>query len=531
MRRFGLLALAAGLVWSVLPVAPAGVGAQTNTITLSLIGSDSNAVTAVGEDGGTQMLRLRATASPAPSSNATVLISTSTTGGATAGSFNQQKTMCTSGDFCVDLTGISVPIAANSTTGTSSAFPVAPRSDTITELHESFQFEGRGVTGYTVSAATLTITDQDRAIKVNVTPDVYKENEGETIENTAASNYIHIATSANVVVGGVTDGVFTVSTSSTYNQNLTYTQGDTTTLRLLVEAGSASVLHTTDYQTEHAQDVWTSRNKDDDSPMGAKINANMVTGLLEGVWTPGLDLRYTIKRDAVVEPDEIFYVKVNAPSGWTSFRTPLTIKDGNLVGFTVDTDGNESGNQDTIAEGADGSGVSVAASFSGATSSVISSVTTVTLSASAETPAGAGKATTADFTYTPSTPNTITFPARSIAPSGTAMLAGLSITDDSVVEGPETFLVGGSSELGDATASTLTIYDNDSDIELEVSPSVVGEKAGTQEITVTARFKGSTSILTEATAVAVTVAGAGGATPQNGPSESPALHLPPYPSE
>ena len=52
MRRLLAVALAAGLVWSVLPVAPTTVGAQTNTITLSVVdSSDTNtAVTALGED-------------------------------------------------------------------------------------------------------------------------------------------------------------------------------------------------------------------------------------------------------------------------------------------------------------------------------------------------------------------------------------------------------------------------------------------------------------------------------------------------
>ena len=55
----------------------------------------------------------------------------------------------------------------------------------------------------------------------------------------------------------------------------------------------------------------------------------------------------------------------------------------------------------------------------------------------------------------------------------------------------------------------LTIYDDDADIELEVSPSSVEEQATAQRVTVTARFKGSSSVLTSATDVAVTVAGVG----------------------
>ena len=75
MRRFGMLALAAVLAAAVL--APGGSGelvAQTTTattlpaITLSLIDSEGNPVTAVGEDSGTKALRVRGTAASAPSS-------------------------------------------------------------------------------------------------------------------------------------------------------------------------------------------------------------------------------------------------------------------------------------------------------------------------------------------------------------------------------------------------------------------------------------------------------------------------------
>ena len=521
MRRLGLLALAVGLVWSVLPVVPAGVGAQT-TITLSLVDGSGNAVTSVGEDSGTKVVRLKATAATAPTANLRVTISgAGTAAGANRVNLNagrpgaSERLVCIAGDYCDDDAPWQVTIPKNQTSFTSASFTLYLRSDTITENHETIQYTGTAA-GYTVTPASLTITDQDRAIKLNVSPVVFTESgAGETMFFTHAERHF---LSRSVVLGGVTNGVFTPSTSSTYNRSLTYTSTDTTTLRFQLEAGTASVKQTIDFDPHnHPEDVWTSRNDDGDDPMGAKIGANMVSGVLEGVYDTGLSLIFAIKRDAVVEGDEVVYVKVNPPTGWTSFRTPLTIKDGNVVGFTVDTDSGEDGNQDIIVEGASGSGVSVSASFSGATlstgatSSSVSSVTTVMLSTALDAPAGAGKATAADFSYAPSTPNTIVFPARSVSPSGSATLAGLTITDDAVVEGPETFLVGGSSALGAATASALTIYDDDADVELGLSLSSVEEQAGAQQVTVTARFKGSSSILTSATSVAVTVAGAGGA--------------------
>ena len=83
-----------------------------------------------------------------------------------------------------------------------------------------------------------------------------------------------------------------------------------------------------------------------------------------------------------------------------------------------------------------------------------------------------------------------------------------------MVEGPETFEVGGSSALGDSQGGhVLTIVDDDdADIDLSWSLSSVEEQSGAQSVTVTASFKGATSILAAATPVSVTVAGAGGAT-------------------
>ena len=67
----------------------------------------------------------------------------------------------------------------------------------------------------------------------------------------------------------------------------------------------------------------------------------------------------------------------------------------------MDTDSEATGNQDVLTEGDSGSGVSVSAAFWDATSSVISSATTVTLNTAVQTPAGAGKAAAADFSYAP----------------------------------------------------------------------------------------------------------------------------------
>ena len=512
MRRLGLLALAAGLVLSVLPVAPTTVGAQT-TITLSFVDGSGNAVTSAGEDSGIMTVRLKASVATAPTSSLRVRFG-NTAGTATGGALRNERALdpwrpplwvCPSGDYCFQDDPLSVDIPANSTTGMSSNFKIWLLSDKVTEAHETIIVPGTA-SGYTVNSATFTINDQDRTLKVNTDFSVVYESGTNAF---VTETYEHLyRPNPRVVVGGVTNNVFIPSTSSTFGSALS-------NMRMKTVGGTASYFEHAQVLTQsiaNTYDVTGSHNENANDPTHTTIAANSITsGAFSGVHGPATPT-LGISRDQIVEADEIFYLRVDAPSGWTAFRTPITVKDANrAMSLTVDTDSEEDGSQNVIAEGASGSGVSVSASFSNAMSSQIASATTVTLLPSVETPAGAGKATTTDFTYTPSTPNTIVFPARSVTQSAAGSLAGLSVTDDAVVEGPETFLVGGSSALGTAQASTLTIYDNDADIELEVSPSSVEEQAAAQQVTVTARFKGTSSILTSATSVAVTVAGSGGA--------------------
>ena len=522
MRRLAVLALAAGLVWSVLPVAPAAVGAQT-AITLSVVEATSGrpAITSLGEDSATsgKDLYLRASVPSAVTSSVTVTVSRG--GTATVNNVHriftlrETRTECRSGDACIDSsTNLNVTIGVGQTSGYNVlSWKLFTRADRITEDHETITFSGTASkSGYTVTGTTLTITDQDRAIKVSISPETFAE-KGEDETKNRPNRHFYDPPDL-VTVGGVTNGVFTSSTSSTNSQSLSYTTSDTTNMRVFMEGGTAGVIHTVNHGYYFDTDVTTAINQDNDDPVGVRIAANAVSGSTHSVHSTN-DIEFSIRQDQVVEPDEVFYIRLNTvPSGWTSFKTPITIQDANRrVSLTVDTDSEAMGDQDVLTEGDSGSGVSVSASFPNATSSQISSVTTVTLSAAAETPAGAGKATSADFSYAPSTANTITFPSRSVTASGSATLAGLTITDDAIVEGPETFLVGGSSVLGTATkADTVTIYDDDADVELEVSPSSVEEQAGAQQVRVTARFKGSSSVLASATDVAVTVAGEGGAT-------------------
>ena len=89
------------------------------------------------------------------------------------------------------------------------------------------------------------------------------------------------------------------------------------------------------------------------------------------------------------------------------------------------------------------------------------------------------------------------------ATSGTGAF-DLTVTDDAVLEGPETIFIYGTGASLPVTRTTLTI--NDNDIELKADPAEVSESSGTTAITVTASV-GSTATLTAATTVTVSVTG------------------------
>ncbi len=81
--------------------------------------------------------------------------------------------------------------------------------------------------------------------------------------------------------------------------------------------------------------------------------------------------------------------------------------------------------------------------------------------------------------------------------------------DDAVVEGPETFRISlsGIPSGYRALGREYVISDNDADVTLSVSPEVV-EEGSSEDVTVTAKFAGTSSVLTDPVDVTVTLAGA-----------------------
>ena len=166
---------------------------------------------------------------------------------------------------------------------------------------------------------------------------------------------------------------------------------------------------------------------------------------------------------------------------------------------------------DAVPEGRSGSDVNVSASFPDTvTASHLTADTVITLDVKAATPAGAGLVGATEFSYSPTAANTVTIPAGAVASSLPGKLTGLTINQDAVVEGPETLLLEGASRFEKATAE-VTVQDDDSAITLSAAPGSVVEGASPREVTVTARFAGSSSLLKTSTNVEATITGSNGA--------------------
>ena len=462
MRLWSLFVGVFGLAWACWGWAAVPAGAQTPTITFSLTDTSDVALTAVDEDGGAQTVRLVATASAAPSSAVTVLVTLGGTGStATAGVC--VLSVCTGDYIATSLQ--TVTIASGSTSGHSDV-PITFRSDTVTEDHEIIKFTGTA-TGYTVSPVDLTITDADRTITLTWSDSAFTERD--------------MTTGFATITGRTLTGTLSGATS---------TLSSAVNVRAVIEAGTAACCSTSTGDVDWAH-YSASLSVDPTVAKYLNIAAGSVSGTITG-------LSVYINDDQVAEPTETFYIGLTAP-GFDVVKAEGTIADmDSTVALTLGST--------SLTEGSDGSGVSVSAAFqspggTAPTSSSHSADSVIALSVSADT------AQAADFSYTPG--DTVTIPANTVNSTTSGSLTGLSIVDDALVEGPETLTVGGSHASLTVSTASLTIDDNDLNIALSVNPVGVLESATAQPVTVTAAFPGGQTTTTN-TDVTVTVASGGG---------------------
>ena len=439
MKLSAFVAVVLGLVL-VLSAVPAG--AQTTTIALSFTDTSDSALTAVGEDGGVQTVRVVATASSAVSSNVEVTVTVGASGGtATAGSCTGSG--CT-GDYEASASSVTVTIASGGTSGSADVM-VTPFADTVTEDHETVRFTG-AASGYTVTQADLAITDADRIITLTWDDPVFYEGEGYT-----SANIYGVGQNPAREIKGTLSG-----TTSTYSGNINQ--------RLRMESGTA-------IYGPHGNDVEWSHAPHSIPALDAvrRRFLNIPSGSVSA--TVG-NLTLHIWNDRVAEPDQTHFVTMNAPSGFTVVRAQGVIKDMDSSVFLTPDPAR-------LSEGEVGSSVSVSAAFrspggEAATSSEHSTDTVTALSVSP------GTAGSADFSYAPSSPNTVTIPANSVSSTVSVALAGLRVVDDNLVEGPETLTLGGDLA-GFEYRGSLAIIDDDARIGLRLLNAAGGPMSSVGE--------------------------------------------------
>ena len=417
MKLSAFVAVVLGLAL-VLSAAPAG--AQTTTIALSFTDTTDSVLTAVGEDGGAQTVRVVATASSAVSSSVSVTVTVGASGGtATAGSCAGSG--CT-GDYEVSAASVTVTIASGGTSGSADVM-VTPFSDTVTEDHETVRFTGTA-SGYTVTQADLQITDADRTITLTWDDPLFPETEA------ASGSNVQFLYRVKMLTGALSGATSTYS--SAINAQVRLVQGT---------ASSA------DIGWNHESPFFPSLNKYVNIPAG-DVKSGVVT-----------EMSFHLFDDTIAEPDEFFYMGLDAVPGFTVVRAQSTIVDADsVVRLTPDPAG--------LGEGGSGSGVAVSASFvstrgDASTSSVHTADTVTALSVSS------GTAGSADFSYAPSAPNTVTIPAGAVSSTTPAALAGLRVADDNLFEGPETLLLGGDLLEGPESLRSsggLAGYEDDNDL-------------------------------------------------------------------
>ena len=129
------------------------------TITLS------GSTTSVSEGASGTSVTVTATAATAQSAATTVNVEIGATGTATYGQ-----------DYSAAKSNFDISIPANSTTGTKS-FTLTPTDDTVVEGNETIGITGRS-TGHSVTAGSITLTDNDSAPTVNLSLDRSSLSEG-----------------------------------------------------------------------------------------------------------------------------------------------------------------------------------------------------------------------------------------------------------------------------------------------------------------------------------------------------------------
>ena len=528
-----------------------GLTAGEATLTISDDDTPSTAIElslgrdSVAEDAGATAVTVTAALNGAARTTATTVTVSRTGGTATSGT-----------DYAA-VSGFTVTIPANQTSGTAT-LTFTPTDDNVHEGDETVVLRGTAA-GLTADAAALTIADDDpapTAIELSLNPDSVAEDAAATPVTVTASLVGSAVTTATTVTVSRTGGTAISGTDYTGVSSFTVTiparqASGTETLTFrptddnLAEGDETVVLSGS--ATGLTAGTATLTIDDDDTPStaielslvpdsvrensgsrsvrvtaelnkAARATATVVTvSRSGGTATPGTDyvaiseftviipasqtsasetLTFTPTDDDLAEGAETVVLSGSA-SGLTGDTAILTITDDDPAPTAIRL----SVAPTAVGEGAGATPVTVAASLVG---SLRGEATAVEVSV-----AGSGRAGRVGFA--PVSSFTVTIPAETRSGSGTFTLTP---EEDLTSETDETVTVSGTTaveSIASVTAATLTLEDNDHPSEkvtLTVDPASVSESAATP-VTVTGMLDGAARA--QATTVRVSVTGSKGA--------------------
>ena len=341
--------------------------------------------------------------------------------------------------------------------------------DTAAELPETVLAGGTVTNSYKFDETTLTITDDDSRITLTLT------GAAEEADGNAGDASVVAAFASTAVTSEITDP---------------------TVITLAFGTGDGATAEAADFTAP-----------------GTAITLTIAGGSV----SPSSSVALTnvgITADTRAEGTETINVTTSVTGGLEKpgFKLPITDDSDLDVTLIADTDNDESGDQKGLAEDVSPV-VRVRARFTTATINDLSEPLVVQVTASELSTASAlGSGT--DF-RAPVTPVNVTIPTGAASLTGSAtVFTGFVLNDDRIAEAPETFLISGTNTGaatgGTVTPDTLTINDDDTAIRLTTNPAAVQEATAAHDVTVTAAFDATSSVLSSATTVTVQIASGDG---------------------
>ena len=503
----------------------------------------------VGEGGGATTVTVTAAFSNSSTYAADRTVTVSVGGSGTA----------TSGTDYAAISNFDVTITKGTTSGTAT-FTLTPTDDSLIEGSETIGVAGTA-TGLTVNGADLTLTDDDTAPEVNLSLSPSSVSEGASatqVTLTAAfsngSTYAADKT-VTVTVGGSGTATFGTDYAAVSNFDVTITKGTTsgtatftltpTDDSLIEGSETIGVAGTVTGLTVNGADLTLT---DDDTAPAVNLSLSP-SSVSEGASAPQVTVTATFSNSNTYAADKTVTVVVGGSGTATSgtdyaavSNFDITIATGATMGRgtftltptqdtliegseTIGVAGTATGltvngadltltdddtapavnltlNPSSVGEGAGATSVTVTAAFSNGSTYAADKTVTVSVGGSGTATSGTDYSAVTGFDVTISAGQT----------SGTATFT-LTPTQDTLIEGSETIGVAGSATGLTVNGADLTLTDDDTapEVNLSLSPSSVSEGASAPQVTVTATFSNGNTYAADKT-VTVVVGGSGTAT-------------------